>query len=708
MAKVEIGNYKIIPPKNNKITIEGKSKENNNKYIKNMIKNIKNEIKYDRIYKKIKINNESTNKNNNIKNNQNVIISRKATTLKIAPTKMTNNEYKLIMVQREKMKKILNYNPKNSIKLDNIGTISYASYFESDILKLLSYLNQFNINDIKIVAHSALMKTFLNQKIIGDKKNIDDELKIVEKKENMWSIILNEGKICITRHAFTIANLFKEEGKKMNQFADKDTKLSLYGILGALDFNNPSINLTNCNNTVFVSILVRTWITALCLYLPKIQINKNNQENKFTLVVSPFIKEATKYIGIIRNTDDNLPIPINKQIIIIKNFLKFLREKISSNSESPLEQYIQSSNIIRDFFDSKGILEIYCVKEMKDKKFKYVKYEISYDTNNNCYVSTNKKENYFGSIAELKPLQESIPTCSSIFGCKKKSEELEIRKLQILPGVRKPEIGLNISKEPLSKIKVNNFKNCISDIKIGIIDIDEEREEPFTKEQIEKFYNENKKLFKDSNILVVCTQRSSSLGTTNHFQHLLKVVLEEQTNTNFNFKNKNKHNTTQVIPLKSFSAISGSKKGLRTRVYTQGLDNDKLDVKFNSVDFRYRSNIFLSTSSNQGAILCTIKYDDIDLVVQDNSLQNNNIIPVENNKELKVLNSFIDNGNPVDIIVDEYFKNSTYNKRIKFSDDTVYTGKLKFSNFFSNNIKQPVLKNITYKKFNNVLELIQS
>ena len=116
---------------------------------------------------------------------------------------------------------------------------------------------------------------------------------VIEKKENMWSIILNEGKYCITRHAFTIANLFKEEaatkksykniftkvGLKYNQFTDKDTMLSLYGILGALDFNNPYITLNDCNNTVFVSILVRTWITALCLYLPKIGNN-----NKFTLV----------------------------------------------------------------------------------------------------------------------------------------------------------------------------------------------------------------------------------------------------------------------------------------------------------------------------------------------------------------------------------------------------------------------------------------
>jgi hypothetical protein len=614
-------------------------------YIKKMIGNIQNSKKYGNIYENIKINNDSTNTKNNSENY--LKGRRKAITLNKPPNIINTEEYNRIMEEKnnsimERMtysKKILTYTPKKSIKLDNIGSISYSSYFESDILKLLSYLNQFEINDIKIVSHSALMKTFLNQKIIGDKKNIDDKLKIVEKKENMWSIILkhiisiekeeiksntirngytigNEmestfvnkkilREICITRHAFTIANLYKEEGQKMNQFFDKDTTLSLYGILGALNFNNPQhINLKNCNNTVFVSVLVRTWITALCLYLP--QIDRTVGNNKFTLVVSPFIKESTKYIGIIRNTDDNLPIPINKQIIIIKNFLKFLREKISSNLEPVLEEYIKSSNNIRDFFDTNGVLEIYGVKEMKDKKFKYVKYNISYDSGKECYISTNKKENYFSLIPRKKPLEESPTRRCGLFGCKKNSEELKIEQLQILPGVRKPTTDLIISEEPLSKNEVKKFKNCTSDIKIGIIDIDERGKE-FDKRQIEDYYNKNKYVFENSNILVVCSQRSSSQGSTKHFQHLLKEVLEEQTNTNFNFKNRNKENTTQVFSPKFLSPISGSKTGLRTRVYTQGLDNDKLDVKFDTIDFS-------ATSSNEGAILCTIKYDGKDVI----------------------------------------------------------------------------------------------
>jgi hypothetical protein len=358
----------------------------------------------------------------------------------------------------------------------------------------------------------------------------------------------------------------------------------------------------------FVSILVRTWITALCLYLPKIGNN-----NKFTLVVSPFIKESTALIGKIgQNTDDNLPISINKQIIIIKNFLKFLRENISSNSNQLqlLPQYIQSSKIITDFFDkNNGVLEIYGVKEMKDKKFKYVKYEIIYDSLKNCYVSTNKTENYFDTILKL---------------INQKSEILEIKKLQILPGVRKPTTNLNISQEPLSRNEAKKFKNCISNIKIGIIDIDEEKK-VFKEEEIKNFYNNNKKILQSLNILVVCTQNSSSQGRTTHFQHLLKevLVLEEKTNTNFNFKNSNKKNTTEV-----FGSISGSKAGLRTRVYTQGLDNDRLEVVFNTVDFSY-------ISSNEGAILCSINYDGEDLIKVLNFFSNVNEENIDKKKKIK-------------------------------------------------------------------------
>jgi hypothetical protein len=629
------------------------SKTNINSYIKIMKKDINYPFKYNNNNNNNQINININNDNNNNKNNtQNVIVGSRPNILSLdnimARNAIVGSRPNILSIDKiNEKKKLLNYNINEKIiNLDNIRSINYKNYFESNILKLLSYLKQFDITDIKIVAHSALMKKFLNQKILGvtllgkrfQGKKIKSELKTIEKKENMWSIILNSGEIVITRHAFTIANLYKEEAErikgfikttaiKYNQFSDEDTKLSLYGILGALDFNNDAINLNNECNTVFVSILVRTWITAICLYLPKIEFKKI-----FTLVVSPFIKEATKVIGKIGlNTDDNLPIPINKQIIIIKNFLKFLREKIRSNKEGVQPQYIKSCIYITKFFDNDGVLEIYGVKKLKDKKFKYVKYQISYDKSSQYYISTNKKENYFESSRVSRKEQEITPRCIG-FGCVGNSEKLAIKKLQILPGVRKPISKLNIDIEPLSKNKVDKFLNFTQPIEIGIIDIDEEGK-IFTLAEIKKFYTTNYDWFKDKNIIVVCTQNSVSRGTE-HFQHLLKIVLEDETNTNFNFKNRNKINISKYLSLSS--------KSLRTRVYTQHLDNDKLEVDFKIMDFK---NI-QKNQGNEGGILCSIKYDEKDLisilnlytdVKNTESINNNNDNTIKKNKIIEEL-----------------------------------------------------------------------
>ena len=529
--------------------------KNNSSYIQKMINNVRNTEKYGNFgIKNLNVKNENTNSNSN--------------------TNIFNNNQKNTPINN--YKKILSIKGFNqSIDLGKINMpINYDNYTESDISKLLHFLKLYNIrNNIKIVCHSALMKKFLNKKVLtpvkqslfGKRKLLnfnsnDKKLKYIEKKENIWSIILkhitqtekeeikstiipnsytiaNEtestfinkeifGEICITRHAFTNANIYKEQSKTYNPFikvvskykqiTDKDTKLSLYGILGALDFKDEKINLNNCDNTVFVSILVRTWITALCLYLPKI----DNDSKEFKLVISPFIKES----GI---TLDNYPIPLSKQIIIIKNFLKFIRENF--NQENQYENYYKNAKNINNFFDKNGKLVIYAVKKTKNGQIKYVKYEISYDSNKKCYISNNSNENYFTNKINSIGLNK-----------------LYIKNLSILPGVRKPtfnmiKTNINPNNEPLTENKVANFKNCMANIKIGIIDIDE-----------------GNISFKENSI-------------------------------NYNFKNSNKINSSGMF----------DREGNRVRLYTHGLDNDKLKIKF----YKDGSNIYNS-------ILCECQYDD--------------------------------------------------------------------------------------------------
>jgi hypothetical protein len=612
-----------------------------------MIRNVRNTKKYTNYgISNVVVNNDETNVETNGETNNQPQKQNKP----ISSTPM--NDYK-------KLLQINRFNRQIGLESESkLKNINYENYLESDILKLLAFLKLYGIvnnKSIKIVCHSALMKKFLNKKILNpvqtslfEKRKLlstdinNKKLKYIEKKENMWSIILNDNSklnitesqvtstslldrsICITRHAFTNANIYKEQSKTYNpftkvisrykQFTDIDTKLSLYGILGALDFNSPAINLDNCDNTVFVSVLVRTWITALCLYLPKIGDDdklikrsknvirsvesyssgtspnndvessmfitskdlipnfkgENLNSHRFKLVVSPFIKEH----GI---TLDNMPIPLSKQIIIIKNFLKFLRTKFSNNQST--EKYEINANKINSFFNNGGILEIYGVKKIKDTT-KYIKYQIRYDKNKNCYFSESSIEKYFTTIINNY------------------DNKLGIDNLSILPGVRKPTSiminkNINPNNEPLTENKVTNFKNCVLNMNIGIIDINE-YEEKFTDEDINKFYNKNKDIIKDSNILVVCSQHSLSSGKE-HFQHKLRDKIEKETTINYNFKNTNKIDSSTTF----------DKSGNRVRIYTKGLDNDKLKIKF------YKD----SGKDEHGgpeydSILCECQYDD--------------------------------------------------------------------------------------------------
>jgi len=613
-------------------------------YIKTIMNNVKNNKKYNLLVNPTNKSLQNTEQNNPKRQSISSGISLKNNTEKISIINNKKTEININQFQKE-----------ITIPFEKI---TYDSYFESNLLSLLYYFRSY-IYNIKIVCHSHVMQDLLNIQILEKFSNIDISIKNkileIENNENIWSILLNSGKYCITRHAFTIANFHKENAKnsyfgklsfgKFKQVTDYDTKLSLYGILGTLDFNNSSINLKDCNNTVFVSILVRTWITAICLYLPKIEENK-----QFTLIVSPFIKES----GI---TYDNTPLSIDKQINIIKNFLLFLRNidtsKVTPNCNSSIQ-------VINNFFNNGGELVINGEKIVisgKNKLFrnikhiKNIKYTIKYDTSNKCFVIIQSNINNF-----FKELIRNTNTSSN--------HNLDIRHLKIVPGLRKPTLDMIkktiINQEPLNKSKIINIINCVSNknknknINIGIIDIDEEGKE-FTSDEVKMFYLKNKNKLQPLNILVVCTQRSLSQGSTKHFQHLLKELFIETNNTNFNLKNKK--NTTQAIPFKTFSAISGSNTGLRTRVYTQGLDNNKLDVKFDSVDFS-------STSSNEGAILCSIKYNGNNLI----KVLNSYLIDVTDEKRQNIINKMT-------------------NKKALYSRNTIFIGKLNYKYFYTNTAK---------------------
>jgi hypothetical protein len=303
----------------------------------------------------------------------------------------------LSIIPKNLKKELILFNNR-SIKLINIKS-NNSSYKDSNLLSFLTLLCKKNLmNNVRIVCHSGIMKTFVKKlellkkkqtflsKIIyksNNSSNNNDALKDLVKKQNLWTLFLknnnefnNNFNISISRHAYTFANLLKEKGRSIEQTREKDTQLSLYGILTALNHGNNLVdNETFCGleetpKLVYVSVLIRTWMTAICLYLP------HNTSNTFTLVVSPFLKEEG-------STPDNTPEEFSNQIKNINIFLKYLMML-----EVDDDNINKNINNIKKFFEQDGKLIII---KSKDKQ------TITFNNNKNNNKNNNNSPNYFNS-----------------------------------------------------------------------------------------------------------------------------------------------------------------------------------------------------------------------------------------------------------------------------------------------------------------------
>jgi hypothetical protein len=215
----------------------------------------------------------------------------------------------------------------NNIKINSANIYTQ----ECDFKKFFQFLNtykQLNKN-IYVISHSHTMQDFIKEsntspsikgRYYGTTKK--DYEKIFD--QNIWSIEFkgNNNTFRITRHAFSIANTAKEKRKLYytpdlrwikrvrNQISEKDSALSIYGILSALNKNfEGDINI----DTIYVSPLIRTWMTGVCLYL------KECKEDKFKIVISPYIIEEG-------TTDDNIPNDFSIQCNVFVNFLNILKK----------------------------------------------------------------------------------------------------------------------------------------------------------------------------------------------------------------------------------------------------------------------------------------------------------------------------------------------------------------------------------------------
>ena len=342
------------------------------------------------------------------------------------------NEYNLIKYSRRISNNVRN-NKKNENKDLNSNSFEQISlkenitkpkYEDSNIISFLSFLNNTICipKNLRIVSHSHIM-----QKLIDDLNIVPNNDIINILNENLWSIFmsLNNGKkISISKHGFSFANLIDKKKtfySKSEQIIEKDAKLSLYGILTSLLHGSDlvekenSYGMTEKPQTIFVSTLIRTWMTAICLYLP------HCDNDNFTLVVSPFIKEKGTEL-------DNIPNSFENQIKTMQKFLKYLI-KIS---DLKFSNAIINENLlkIKNYFIVKRFNLIvyarYPATMMYGEKTVEVEFHYRDKLGLSYFHNISKNENYFNKYClqyktfdidnikifhgKVKPLKENIET----------------------------------------------------------------------------------------------------------------------------------------------------------------------------------------------------------------------------------------------------------------------------------------------------------
>ncbi len=209
------------------------------------------------------------------------------------------------------------------------------SFMKSNIKKFIHFTKLMDLNIVRMVSHSQTMRNFAKLCYENNKKNIEKIEKSAD-KQNSWSMFFqtNNTIFMVSRHGYSVANFLKHAKGLFAMMKEADPSLALWGILTSLyrsdDLHQEEIDYLKDKPTlhnpsyIHVSLLIRTWMTAVCLYLGWVT------SDTFTIVVSPYIKEE----GI---TSDNQPLKIEKQLVIFAAFfdyLEFLNVSIAAREES--------------------------------------------------------------------------------------------------------------------------------------------------------------------------------------------------------------------------------------------------------------------------------------------------------------------------------------------------------------------------------------
>jgi len=442
--KIITTNVKVI--NKNKEIESNKNKEIESNKKKEVESNKNKEIEYN---KKKDI---ESNKNKEIKSNKNKEIK---SLYQIHLNDTSNNIRKSELNKNKEIKSF------NQIYLkDNIIEPVYNG---SDIISFLSYLNNTICipQNLRIVCHDDIIQDLLKKLNIDSNDNIK---KIFN--ENLWSIFMSlhsNKKISISTNGFSLLDLIdQKKGKKTifvptinyNKLSEPDAKLSLYGILTSLLHGSDLVRkesydgMKESPDTIFVSILMRTWMTAICLYLP------HCKNDNFTLVVSPFLKkkgmsiynkpDETYQVGMLQyfleylirlcnmEISNNL---INENLLKIKNY--FIRDKRNLILYSNVDHYAKANKLLQTlYFDTKNVRRTYVYKYYFNESKNQISYNYIKDANyfnKKCNENYEKKIFYIDNIklfhGETKPFKAKLITSCEYFSqIPKKKKSININE----------------------------------------------------------------------------------------------------------------------------------------------------------------------------------------------------------------------------------------------------------------------------------------
>lgn len=219
----------------------------------------------------------------------------------------------------------------------------------------------------------------------------------------------------ISRHLNSCNNMVDNIKWTNPSYKFSEPPLSMWGVISGLALQREPLG--NFQNKVYVSCLVRTWMTAIIEYLPHTSLQRNKGKS-INLVVSPYIKESDLsnkyYIGQAIDKG-NMPVSVDEQIEKIKYFFSFLiliqkyleMMELKPSMEENIESY--SSNILKIKNNLKQILlhknEINIIfPSFKNKK--QVKISLEYDDFNKKLKSTINElyddYSYFDEISKDK------------------------------------------------------------------------------------------------------------------------------------------------------------------------------------------------------------------------------------------------------------------------------------------------------------------